>query len=146
MDFKQFITEAPEKSAAFAFGRFNPPTVGHEKLIKKVKSVADEHNATPHIVASHSEGTSKDPLPAKAKVGYLKHVAPEGTTVTSSSKEAPTFLHAAAKLHGQGYKHLVMVAGSDRTSDYESKLNKYNGVAVDANHDSLYAMRLGAYI
>ena len=129
MDFKQFITEAPEKSAAFAFGRFNPPTVGHEKLINKVKSVADEHNATAHIVASHSEGTSKDPLPAKAKVGYLKHVAPEGTKVTGASKESPTFLHAASKLHGQGYNHLVMVAGSDRTSEYDKTLHKYNNVA-----------------
>ena len=129
MDFKQFITEAPEKSAAFAFGRFNPPTVGHEKLINKVKSVADEHNATAHIVASHSEGTSKDPLPAKAKVGYLKHVAPEGTKVTGASKESPTFLHAASKIHDQGYNHLVMVAGSDRTSEYDKTLHKYNNVA-----------------
>ena len=142
MDFKQFITEAPEKSAAFAFGRFNPPTVGHEKLINKVKSVADEHNAAPHIVASHSEGTSKDPLPVKAKVGYLKHVAPEGTTVTSSSKEAPTFLHAAAKLHGQGYKHLVMVAGSDRTSEYESKLKKYNNVAAAHGHYNFKSIKV----
>jgi hypothetical protein len=142
MDFKQFITEAPEKTAAFAFGRFNPPTVGHEKLINKVKSVADEHNADAHIVASHSEGTSKDPVPAKAKVGYLKHVAPEGTTVSGSSKESPTFLHAAAKLHSQGYKHLVMVAGSDRTSDYESKLKKYNGVAGAHGHYNFKSIKV----
>jgi len=142
MDFKQFITEAPEKSAAFAFGRFNPPTVGHEKLINKVKSVADEHGATAHIVASHSEGTSKDPLPVKAKVGYLKHVAPEGTKVSSSSKEAPTFLHAAAKIHSQGYKHLVMVAGSDRTSEYESRLKKYNNVAAAHGHYNFKSIKV----
>ena len=142
MDFKQFITEAPEKSAAFAFGRFNPPTVGHEKLINKVKSVADEHNADAHIVASHSEGTSKDPLPVKAKVGYLKHVAPEGTKVSSSSKESPTFLHAAAKIHSQGYKHLVMVAGSDRTSEYESKLKKYNNVSAAHGHYNFKSIKV----
>ena len=142
MDFKQFITEAPEKTAAFAFGRFNPPTVGHEKLINKVKSVADEHNADAHIVASHSEGTSKDPVPAKAKVGYLKHVAPEGTKVVGSSKETPTFLHTAAKLHSQGYKHLVMVAGSDRTADYESKLKKYNGVAGAHGHYNFKSIKV----
>jgi hypothetical protein len=142
MDFKQFITEAPEKSAAFAFGRFNPPTVGHEKLINKVKSVADEHNATAHIVASHSEGTSKDPLPAKAKVGYLKHVAPEGTKVSGATKESPTFLHAASKLHSQGYKHLVMVAGSDRTAEYDKTLNKYNGVAGKHGHYNFKSIKV----
>jgi hypothetical protein len=129
MDFKQFITEAQEKTAAFTFGRFQPFTEGHIQVINKLKSVADEHNATPHIVASHSEGTAKDPLPVKAKVRYLKLVAPEGTKVSSSSKEAPTFLHTAAKLHSQGYKHLVMVAGSDRVDEYHKLLHKYNGVS-----------------
>lgn len=142
MDFKQFITEAPEKTAAFAFGRFNPPTVGHEKLINKVKSVADEHNATPHIVASHSEGTAKDPLPVKAKVGYLKHVAPEGTKVSSSSKEAPSFLHTSSKLHSQGYKHLVMVAGSDRVDEYHKTLNKYNNVAGKHGHYNFKSIKV----
>jgi hypothetical protein len=142
MDFKQFITEAPEKTAAFAFGRFNPPTVGHEKLINKVKSVADEHGATAHIIASHSEGTSKDPVPAKAKIGYLKHVAPEGTKVVGSSKDSPTFLHTAAKLHSQGYKHLVMVAGSDRTSEYESRLKKYNDVAGAHGHYNFKSIKV----
>jgi len=142
MDFKQFITEAPEKTAAFAFGRFNPPTVGHEKLINKVKSVADEHGATPHIVASHSEGTSKDPVPAKAKVGYLKHVAPEGTKVSGATKESPTFLHAASKLHSQGYKHLVMVAGSDRTAEYDKTLNKYNNVAAKHGHYNFKSIKV----
>ena len=142
MDFKQFITEAPEKTAAFAFGRFNPPTVGHEKLINKVKSVADEHNADAHIVASHSEGTSKDPLPAKAKVGYLKHVAPEGTKVIGSSKETPTFLHTAAKLHSQGYKHLIMVAGSDRVDEYHKLLHKYNNVAGKHGHYNFKSIKV----
>jgi hypothetical protein len=129
MDFKQFITEAQEKTGVFTLGRFQPLTEGHREVINKLKSVADEHNAIPHIVASHSEGTAKDPLPVKAKIRYLKLVAPEGTKVSSSSKEAPTFLHTAAKLHSQGHKHLIMVAGSDRVDDYHKTLNKYNGVA-----------------
>jgi len=142
MDFKQFITEAPEKTAAFAFGRFNPPTVGHEKLINKVKSVADEHHADAHIVASHSEGTSKDPLPVKAKIGYLKHLSSEDTKVSAASKESPSFLHIASKLHSQGYKHLIMVAGSDRTSDFESKLKKYNNVAGPHGHYNFKSIKV----
>jgi hypothetical protein len=142
MDFKQFITEAQEKTAAVTFGRFQPFTEGHIQVINKLKSVADEHNATPHIVASHSEGTAKDPLPVKAKVKYLKIVAPEGTKVSSSSKEAPTFLHTAAKLHSQGYKHLVMVAGSDRVDEYHKLLHKYNGVASKHGHYNFKSIKV----
>jgi len=142
MDFKQFITEAQKETVAVGVGRFQPVSNGHTQLINKVKSVADEHNADALIVASHSEGTSKDPLPAKAKVGYLKHVAPEGTKVVSTSKESPTFLHAAAKLHGQGYKHLVMVAGSDRVDEYHKLLHKYNGVASKHGHYNFKSIKV----
>ena len=142
MDFKQFITEAPEKTAVFTLGRFQPFTEGHREVINKLKSVADEHNATPHIVASHSEGTAKDPLPVKAKIRYLKLVAPEGTKVSSSSKEAPTFLHTAAKLHSQGYKHLVMVAGSDRVDEYHKLLHKYNNVAGKHGHYNFKSIKV----
>jgi hypothetical protein len=125
MDFKKYLSEAVDKTAVMAFGRFNPPTVGHEKLIQKVRSVADEHNGTGHIFASHSELTRKDPLPQDAKIGYLNQIA-HGTEIHGSSKQQPTFLHAAAKLYAQGHKHLVMIAGSDRVQEYKDKLEKYN--------------------
>ena len=121
------IEESADSTAVFAFGRFNPPTVGHEKLIHKVKSVADEHNGQAHVFASHSEGTAKDPLPKDKKLGYLNKVAPKGVHVGSSSKEEPSFLHVAKKLHQAGHKHLVMVAGSDRVDEYKKKLAQYNG-------------------
>ena len=57
------LKESADSTAVMAFGRFNPPTTGHEKLIHKVESVATEHNGSAHVVASHSEGTSKNPLP-----------------------------------------------------------------------------------
>lgn len=125
MDFKQYLHEASEKTAVMAFGRFNPPTVGHEKLIQKVKEEADERGASGNIFASHAQNTDKDPLPQKAKLGYLNRIA-YGNTIHGSSKEEPTFLHAAAKLYKQGHKHLVMIAGSDRVNDYKEKLENYN--------------------
>lgn len=121
------INEEKEKHAAFAFGRFNPPTVGHEKLIHAVESKAKEVGGSAHIIASHSENTSKDPLPQSKKVGYLKKVAAKGTHVEGSSKEHPTFLQHAARLHAAGVTHLHMIAGSDRVKEYQEKLNKYNG-------------------
>ena len=142
MDFKEFITEDSDKKAAFTFGRFQPFTEAHKQVINKLKSVADEHNATAHIVASHSEGTAKDPLPVKAKVRYLKLVAPEGTKVSNSSKESPSFLHTASKLYNQGNKHIIMVAGSDRVDEYHKLLHKYNNVAGKHGHYNFKSIKV----
>ena len=142
MDFKEFIAESQEKTKVYTYGRFQPVSKGHEQVINKVHEVAKEHNADALIVASHSEGTSKDPLPVKAKVGYLKHVVPKGTEVVGASKESPTFLHAAAKIHGQGYKHLVMVAGSDRVGEYHKLLHKYNNVAGKHGHYNFKSIKV----
>lgn len=121
------IQEAKESTGVFAFGRFNPPTVGHEKLIHKVHQVAQEHKGEAHVVASHSENTHRDPLPQDKKIDYLKKVAPEGVKVSGSSRDEPSLLHVARRLHNAGHKHLVMVAGSDRVPEYEKLLKKYNG-------------------
>jgi len=134
MDFKQYLNEAAKKAkekeeestAVMSFGRFNPPTIGHEKLIHKTEEVAQQHGGTAHIVASHSEGTAKNPVPQKAKLGYLHNIVKPSTELSGSSKEEPTILHAAARLHRQGHKHLVVVAGSDRVKDYQDLLNQYN--------------------
>lgn len=121
------IAEVKDTHGVFAFGRFNPPTVGHEKLIHATEKVAKSHGVGAHIVASHSEGSSKNPVPTTAKVGYLKKVAASNSSVTSSSKESPTFLQHAAEMHKKGVTHLHMVAGSDRVEEYSKKLHEYNG-------------------
>ena len=134
MDFKRYLNEADKKAkekeeestAVMSFGRFNPPTIGHEKLIRKTEEVAQQHSGTAHIVASHSEGTAKNPVPQQAKIGYLHNIVKPSTELSGSSKEEPTILHAAARLHRQGHKHLVVVAGSDRVNDYQELLNQYN--------------------
>lgn len=122
------IQEQEEKHAVMAFGRFNPPTSGHAKLIKRVEDVASRSNGQAHIVASHSEGTSKNPVPKEAKVGYLKKMVGKGTQVSSSSSEQPSLLNQAVKLHKQGVKHLTVVAGSDRVENFHKLLHAYNGV------------------
>ena len=115
-----------EHTAVMAFGRFNPPTVGHEKLIHKVEQTAKSVGGSAHIIASHSEGDSKNPLPSATKVGYIKKVADHGTHVYASSKAQPTLLHHAAALHKHAH-HLVVVAGQDRVKQFHDLLHKYNG-------------------
>ena len=119
-------TKQGEKHHVMTFGRMNPPTTGHLKLIDKVKEVAKEHNAGHTVVTSHSQDAKKNPLSGEQKVKHLQRYSP-GTHFKTSSKEHPTFLHHAAELHKQGVTHLHMVAGSDRVKEYKEKLNKYNG-------------------
>ena len=115
-----------DKHHVMAFGRMNPPTTGHLKVIDKVKEIAKKHNAEHSVVTSHSQDSKKNPLSAEQKIKHLKRYSP-GTHFVASSKEHPTFLHHAAELHKKGVTHLHMVAGSDRVAEYKKKLNQYNG-------------------
>jgi predicted kinase len=109
-----------------AFGRMNPPTIGHEKLVNKVKQIAADHNAPHHVILSHSQNAKKDPLDVATKVKHAKRLFPN-TNIENSSKEEPTFLQHAARLHKMGHDHLIMVAGSDRVDEFKKKLEQYNG-------------------
>jgi len=122
------LSEAKEsgKHAVFTYGRVNPPTTGHLKLIDKVKEVANKVGGSHQVVVSHSQDSKKNPLSAEQKVKHLKRYSP-GTNVEASTKEHPTFLHHAEKLHKQGVTHLHMVIGSDRVKEMKEKLHQYNG-------------------
>ena len=115
-----------EHTAVMAFVRMNPPTTGHEKLIHKVESTAKSVGGSAHIIASHSEGDIKNPIPSDKKVEYIKKIAAHGTHVYASSKAQPTLLHHAAALHKHAH-HLVVVAGQDRVKQFHDLLHKYNG-------------------
>ena len=118
------------------FGRMNPPTTGHEKLIHKTHSVAQKHGAKAHIVLSHSHDKKNNPLPQKNKINYVKKIH-NGVHVTGSSKQHPNFLSHAKKLHQAGHDHLHVVAGSDRVGEYKKVLNKYNGHKDHYNFKSI---------
>ena len=109
----------------FGFGRFNPPTIGHEKVIEKIKSVAG--SAPFRVYPSHSVGP-KDPLPHPKKVAYMRKMFPKYKKNIIVDKTAKTAIHIAVKLYDEGYTDLVMVAGSDRVAEFEKLLTTYNGV------------------
>lgn len=113
------------KKLVFAFGRMNPPTNGHGKLITKVKRLAQQTRADHLIIASHSEDKVKNPLPVDKKVKHLKAMFPS-TNITSSDRSAPNFIRQLANLTGK-YDHVVMVAGSDRVPEFQKLLDTYNG-------------------
>ena len=119
--------DTKDKTAVLAFGRMNPPTTGHEHLIKKTHEVAKQHGGTAHVVASHKQHKTTDPLPQDKKLGYLRKIAHPDVNVSGSSTGNPGPLHAAAKLHAAGHKHLVYVGGSDQHEGMHKLLTKYNG-------------------
>ena len=123
---KKFIElmEASE-TMVFAYGRFNPPTTGHEKLIQKVVSVAGTNDY--RIYPSHTQNAKKDPLPQALKTAYMRKMFKKyaRNIIVTKSKNA---IEIAVELYDQGYKNLVMIAGSDRVKVFDTMLNQYNGV------------------
>ena len=115
------------KTVVFSFGRFNPPTVGHEKLIKKVESVAEQNKADFYIYPSWSQSPDKDPLPHEVKFKYMKKAFPKYAKNIISNKKCKTAIHVLTKLYDAGYDKVMMVVGSDRISEFDRLLNKYNG-------------------
>ena len=111
------------KKATFAFGRFNPITLGHAKLVKKVEQLAKKSKADAHIYMSHSEDPKKNPLSYNDKIKFGKKAF--GKIVRKS--DARTFIQALSELHKEGYTHVEMVAGSDRINEFQKLVDKYNG-------------------
>jgi len=131
MKFKEFLSEKEEKHAVLAFGRMNPITNGHQKLVDTVKSIAQKVGGTHNIVLSHSQDPKKNPLSAQQKIKHAQRAFPN-TNFSASDHTAPNFLSQAAKLHQSGVTHLHMVGGSDRVKEFMTTLKKYNGTHVGA--------------
>jgi len=116
--------EARRRSIAFTFGRFNPPTIGHEKLINKVASVrADDYR----IYLSRSEDPKKNPLSPRDKLSLMKQMFPRHARKIQINT-TNMILDICTELHKQGFTEIFMVVGSDRVREFETIINKYNDV------------------
>jgi phosphopantetheine adenylyltransferase len=126
--FEQFL-EAKQKTVVFSFGRFNPPTTGHQKLLQKIIQTAKQQSGQPMMFVSYSQDAKKNPLTAKQKIAYIKKMFPKETRELKLKDDSSlrNAMDIATKLHGN-YDNLVMVVGSDRVRDFKNLLNKYNGV------------------
>ena len=114
-------------TAVFVFGRFNPPTIGHEKLINAVIAVNQREGGTALIYGSHSQDSRKNPLTHKQKFKWLTKMFPRMKKSLQSTATEKDVMGIAAELNGKHNK-LIMIAGSDRVLEFKSLLNSYNGV------------------
>jgi len=114
------------KTAVFVFGRFNPPTIGHEKLLNALTATAQREGGTALVYTSSTQDAKKNPLSKDQIFKYLKKAFPRAKKTFQTRSTARTALEVAVELSGK-YDKLVMVVGSDRVSDFSSLLNTYNG-------------------
>ena len=114
-------------TAVFAFGRFNPPTIGHEKLINAVIATGQREGGDTFIYGSHSQDSRKNPLSHSEKMGYLQKMFPRIKKSIKTTAKERNVLQISDTLNKK-YDKLVLVVGSDRVDDFTSLLNSYNGI------------------
>ena len=121
------INEAPEYSKgtmALAFGRFNPPTIGHEKLLRKVSQTPGDFK---HVYLSKSQDSQKNPLTPTQKIKYMRDMFPQHRSMFRIPK-SNMILDIATEIYNDGYTNINFVAGSDRVQEFKTILNRYNNV------------------
>lgn len=108
-----------------AFGRFNPPTVGHQKLMDKVASSSDDNDYM--IIPSRSEDKKKNPLGVDRKAALMRQLYPDHAEKIVNDAANRTIFDVMRKAHNDGYANVRVVGGGDRVKEYEKLINKYNG-------------------
>ena len=129
-----FLKEDDRSTAIFAFGRFNPPTIGHQKLLDKVLTVSQQLDGKGYIFLSQTQNNKTDPLSFKEKQNYIQQFYPD---LAVGSPEVKTIIQALQKIQAEGRTRVVMIAGSDRVLEFKKLLNQYNG-KPDKQGNELY--------
>ena len=122
--FKNYLVEE-EKTVYFTFGRMNPPTVGHEKLLNVLARKAGRNPY--RIFLSQTQDSKKNPLGYAEKIKYARKMFPKHARSIILDKKVKNVFHILQKLYNEGYKNVVMVVGQDRLREFDILLNKYNG-------------------
>ena len=125
------------KTCYFTFGRFNPPTIGHEKLIRTVEKEAGSDDYL--IYPSQTFDKPKNPLPYAYKVDILQKMFPWAKIETAAC--CNTIIKVAQDMMMKDYSDIVMVVGSDRVAQFDKLLNKQN--TVDYTFNSIKIVSAG---
>ena len=122
--FKNFLVEE-EKTVFFTWGRMNPPTIGHEKLLTALSRKAGNN---PYFVyLSQSTDPKKNPLSYKDKIKIARKMFPRHARRIMLDAKIRNLFDILTKLYDMGYKNVTMVVGADRVQEFDILMNKYNG-------------------
>ena len=131
--------EKTKGTLTIAFGRFNPPTTGHGKLLDTVASSSDKDDYM--IVPSRSQDNKKNPLDADTKVSVMQKMFPKHKNKIVNDKANRTIFDVLKKAHNDGYANVRIVGGGDRVKEFDKLANDYNGKLYQ--FDNLEVMSAG---
>ena len=117
--------EKTKGTLTVAFGRFNPPTTGHEKLLNQVAKSSDDNDYI--IVPSRSQDAKKNPLDADSKIGVMRQMFPKHSEKIVNDPANRTIFDVLKKAHNDGYSGVRVVGGADRQKEFDKLVNTYNG-------------------
>jgi hypothetical protein len=131
--------ESPEElqhgegpAVVITFGRFNPPSLGHENLINAVQEQAEELEAEYRIYPSRTSDKKQNPLEFKTKYNILQHVFPDhAENIINDPENGDNMYDILTSLHDEGYHHVIIVCGEENVKKYEKIAQKYNGSVYD---------------
>jgi len=122
-----------------AFGRFNPPTVGHGKLLAAAKKAAQGEDLK--IYPSRSQDPKKNPLDPDMKISFMKKMFPDFSEVIINDNEMKSIFNVLVAADEAGYKNVNIIVGSDRQAEFENLATKYNGELY--NFDNIRVISAG---
>ena len=130
--------EVSTDTLTLAFGRFNPPTVGHEKLLQMARKAASGGDLK--IYPSRTQDPKKNPLDPDMKVSFMKKMFPDFDENIINDDEMRSIFNVLQTADGE-YKNVTIIVGSDRQSEFESLATKYNGELY--NFDNIRVVSAG---
>ena len=107
-----------------AFGRFNPPTIGHEKLLQAAEKAAQGGDLK--IYPSRTQDAKKNPLDPDMKISYMRKMFPKYEEQIVNDNEMKSIFNVLTTAYEEGYKSVNIIVGADRQAEFENLANKYN--------------------
>ena len=123
-NFSQYLVEE-EREVFFTFGRMNPPTVGHGKVMDTLSTKSGKSDYK--VFVSQSQDPKKNPLSYSDKIKHTRKMFPKHARNIIADKSVKTAINAMVALYDQGYRSVTMVVGEDRITEFDVLLKKYNG-------------------
>jgi len=123
----EIMGEPSSEGAVVVFGRFNPPTTGHEKLLKSAGTEASRTGADLRIYPSRSVDAKKNPLQPGTKIEYMQKMFPDYAESIKDDPNAKTIFDVLIACQNLAYKSVTIVVGQDRLAEFQGLAQKYNG-------------------
>lgn len=137
--FSGYLRESSQRGVVVTWGRYNPPTTGHETVFNTAAKNANQRRMDLRIFATHTHDAKKNPLPYKMKMDFLRRIFPRYKNYILNS-EAKTIIQALVELN-KVYSSVVLVVGGDRVKEFQGMMDRVNG--KDFTYESIEVVSAG---